>query len=796
MIRNYLLTAFRNILRNKRFSLINIFGLSLSMSVCMLIIVVIQDQLSYDNFFTEKNRIYRVQSTDSLSNVPLDYASTTFPLGYELANNYPFVENAVILNNSFFGEAAKDEALIPISGIYASEDFFQVFDFPLKTGSPEDALKEPYNIVLREEVAKKFFGDEDPTGNFLHIDSIGDFLVTGIIEQTRNKSHIQFEALVSATTLEAIQTKEDRTITAHDWTNYWGNHVYLLLHENTDLVDVQRALDEISIEKYKNDEERNVSFFLQPLAKIVPGPLLANEMGFFLPKVFILFMGGLALVIIISAAFNYTSLSIARSLMRAREVGVRKTVGASRKQVIIQFLFEALLISLFSLLVAFGLLQFLLPGFSGMKMMSLLEIRPEQNVTVYIWFLGFALLTGFLSGILPSVVISAFKPVNVLKGVTNIRFFSKLTLRKILLITQFVFSMIFIISILLIFKQMNFMVNAEMGFDRDVVYNINLQGHDLGKVKNHYSQIPEIQYISAASHIPGIGYLHDVDLRIKEEDEKYAANRFDVDKNYIDVMGLDLVAGKSFPDDLGEENDKFVIINEKTVDHFNLGSPLEAVGTSFICWDSTQVEVIGVVKDYYYAAMFMPLKPLIIWHRPKNCRYAVLRLHSGNMVMTIDKLEKQWEEIDPYHEMEGNFLDVEIREYYSFFEDILYTVGFAAILAIVIAGFGLLGMATYSIQTRLKEIGIRKALGAQASSIMKLVARSYLIMMLIAALIGAPIAYLINNLWLQYLANHVSFGAGLIVIGVLIVFIVGFVTISSQTFRASRVNPARILKYE
>jgi len=796
MIRNYLLTAFRNILRNKRFSLINIFGLSLSMAVCMVIIVVILDQLSYDNFITEKNRIYRVQTTDSLSNISLGYASTTFPLGYELANNYPFVEKAVILNNSFFGEAAKDEALIPISGIYASEDFFQVFDFKLKSGSPEDALKEPYNMVLREEVAQKFFGEEDPTGKFLQIDSVGDFMITGIIEQTKNKSHIQFEALVSATTLEAIQTKEDRTITAHDWTNYWGNHVYLLLHENTDLVDVQRALDEISIEKYKDDEERNVSFFLQPLPKIVPGPLLGNEIGFFLPKVFILFMGGLALVIIISAAFNYTSLSIARSLMRAKEVGVRKTVGASRNQIIIQFLFEALLISLFSLLVAYVLLQFLLPGFSGMKMMSLLEIRPEQNVTVYIWFLIFALLTGFLSGILPSVVISAFKPVNVLKGVANIRFFSKLTLRKILLISQFVFSMVFIISILLIFKQMNFMVNAEMGFDRDVVYNIKLQGHDLGKVKNHYSQIPEIQNISAGSHIPGIGYLHDVDLRIKEEDEKYTANRFDVDKNYIDVMGLDLVAGKSFPDDLGEENDKFVIINEKTIDHFNLGSPLEAVGTSFICWDSTQVEVIGVVKDYYYAAMFMPLKPLIIWHRPKNCRYAVMRLHSGNMVMTVDKLKKRWKEIDPYHEMEGNFLDVEIRDYYSFFEDILYTVGFAAILAIVIAGFGLLGMATYSIQTRLKEIGIRKALGAQASSIMKLVARSYLIMMLVAALIGAPIAYLINNLWLQYLANHVSFGVGLIVIGVLIVFIVGFVTISSQTFRASRVNPARILKYE
>ncbi len=796
MIRNYLLTAIRNILRNKRFSLLNIFGLSLSMSVCMLIIVVMLDQLSYDQFHTNKERIYRVQTIDSLSNVPLKYASTTFPLGYELANNYPFVEKTVILNNSFFGEARKDEELIPVSGLYASESFFEMFGFHLKSGTPEDVLKEPYTMVLMEEVAMKFFGDQDPTGKFLQIDSVGDFLITGIVEQTKQKSHIQFEALISATTLEAIQTKEERTVTAHDWTNYWSNHVYVLLYENTDLDDVQRALDEISIEQYKDDEERNVSFYLHPLKKIVPGPILANEMGFFLPRVFILFMGGLALVIIISAAFNYTSLSIARSLMRAREVGVRKTVGAQRNQVITQFLFEAILIALFSLVVAYVLLQLLLPGFSGMKMMSLLEIQPEQNLPVYLWFLAFALLTGFLSGILPSVVISAFRPVNVLKGIANIRFFSKLTLRKILLVTQFVFSMVFIISILLIFKQMNFMINAEMGFDRDIVFSIHLKGHDLGKVKNQYSRIPEIEYISAASHVPGVGNFRDVDLRINEEDEKYAANCFYVDKHYIESMGLELIAGKSFPEDLSDENESFIIINEKTVEHFNLGNPLEAIGTSFICWDSTLVEVIGVVKDYYYGALFMPLKPLVIWHSPGNCRYAVMRLHSGNMVMTVDKLERQWEEIDPYHEMDGDFLDAEIREYYSFFEDILYTVGFAAILAIVIAGFGLLGMATYSIQTRLKEIGIRKALGAQATSIMHLVARSYLIMMLIAALIGGPIAYLVNNLWLQYLANHVSFGAGLIAIGVFIVIVVGLVTISSQTYRATRVNPARILKYE
>jgi putative ABC transport system permease protein len=516
----------------------------------------------------------------------------------------------------------------------------------------------------------------------------------------------------------------------------------------------------------------------------------------FLPKVFIIFMGGLALVIIVSAAFNYTSLSIARSLMRAREVGVRKTVGATRNQIILQFLFEAIVIALISLFIAYIILQLLLPGFSGMKMMSLLEIEPQQNVKVYVWFLAFALLTGFLSGILPSVVMSAFRPVNVLKGIANIRFFSKITLRKVLLIAQFVFSMVFIISILLLFKQMNFMINADMGFDREIVYHVNLQGHDLNKVKNQYAKIPEIEYISASSHIPGVGNLRDVDLRINEEDEKYSANCFYVDKNYIRTMGLELVAGKTFPDDLGDDNDNFVIINEKTVEHFYLGTPLEALGTSFICWDSTQVTVIGVVKDYYYAAMFLPLKPLLLWHNPENCNYTMMRMQSGNMKMTIDKLKNSWKEIDPYHEMQGNFLDAEIKEYYSFFEDILYTVGFATILAMVIAGFGLLGMATYSIQTRLKEIGIRKALGAQAGSIITLVAKSYLVLMLIAAVIGAPIAFLVNNMWLQFLASHVSFGIGLVLLGVIIIVIIGLITISSQTIKASRVNPARILKYE
>jgi putative ABC transport system permease protein len=515
-----------------------------------------------------------------------------------------------------------------------------------------------------------------------------------------------------------------------------------------------------------------------------------------MPKVFILFLGGLALVIIISAAFNYTSLSVARSMLRAKEVGVRKTFGAARSQVIIQFLSEAVVIAVISLLLAIVLLQFLLPAFSGMQLMSLLEIRPEQNTKLYLWFLIFALTTGLLAGALPAVFISAFRPIYVLKGITNVRFFSRITLRKILLVTQFVFSIVFIISILLIFKQMNFMINADPGFDSEVVYDINLQGKDFYKVKDEYSQLPEVVNIAASSHIPAEGNIWGVDIRLKMDDEKYEANYFSVDENSIETLGLELIAGRNFPENMSTENEKFVIASEMTVEQFQLGTPQEAIGTTLILEDSTLVEIIGVIKNYQYVAVFLTLKPLLFRYIPDRYNHAFLRLDSPNMTTTVNKLEETWGKIDPDHEIEGDFLDDRIKFYYSFFEDIMYTVGFATLLAIIIAAFGLLGMATYSTRTRTKEIGIRKVFGAEVNHIILLISKSYMWLMLIAAVIGGTIAYLANNLWLQHLSKSVDFGIGTILAGVFIVVFIGFLTISSQTLKAAHTKPARTLKDE
>lgn len=797
MIKNYLLTAFRNILRHKGFSLINIFGLALSMSVCMLIIVVIVDQFKYDDFVTKQNQIYRIESIDNLSKYALkNYASTTFPLYNELTTNYAVVEDAVLLNNSLQGTGLYNETRLPINGFYTNQSFFNLFDFELTKESYKDPLAEPFSIILKEETANKYFGEENPIGKFIQLDSLGDFKITGIVKKPENKTQFQFKALASISTIDVLENNGKLKDITSNWERFYSNYIYILTNKHSNIESIQNALNKISKENYKELEEHDVSFYLKPFKKIVPGAFIGNEIGVFLPKIFIIFLGGLSLIIIISAAFNYTSLSMARALLRAKEVGVRKTLGANRRQIIFQFLSEAILVALFALIFAFILLQLILPGFSGMKLMSLLEISPKQGFTVYLWFFIFAVTTGFLSGILPAVYISAFNPIKVLKGVSNIKLLSKITLRKILLVTQFVFSMIFIISIILIYKQMNYMINAEMGFDRDFVYNIRLKDNDFDKVKNYYSQLPEVKNIAGVGHVAGVGHIWDTDMRLNSEDDKLNAHYFAVDQNYLDVMGIELIKGKNFPENLNPENESFIIVDERTLSTLNLGDPGDAIGKNIIVDDSTFVEIIGVIKNYNYAALFLPQRPLLLRYVPESFRIAALRIEGGINPSIVAKIENEWKSIDKFNEFEGEFLDAEIKDYYSYFEDILYTVGFASILAIVIACLGLFGMATYSTQTRIKEIGVRKVFGAESKSIILFISKTYIKMFIIAAIIAGPLAYIINNAWLQYIVNHAPFGFGTIFIGIFIIISFGMITIAAQTLKAANTNPAQSLRYE
>jgi putative ABC transport system permease protein len=481
--------------------------------------------------------------------------------------------------------------------------------------------------------------------------------------------------------------------------------------------------------------------------------------------------------------------------MRAKEYGIRKSFGASTGQLVSQILTEAVFISLISLFFAFIILQLLVPAFSGMKFMTLLRIDPHQNLTSFLAYILFAVTTGLLAGLIPAIYVSSLNPIKVFKASSNIRLLKGVTFRKILLVAQYTFSIIFIISIILLYRQMNFMLNNELGFDKDVVYNIRLNGQKFPKVKDQFSQIPEVVSFSAGSHIPGIGNYWSTGIKSKPEDESYDAAYFSVDPEYLKTMGIKLIAGEDFPKDPAP-NTNLVVINRKAVEYFKFKSLQDAIGQNILIYDTLPVKVIGVVENYKYIALFMPLKPLILRMNPEQYNIAVLRVSTQDREGTLAKFKAAWTSIDPYHELQGSFLEYEIKDFYGMFGDVLYTVGFATILAVVVACLGLFGMATYSIQTRLKEVGVRKVFGSQSQSVALLIGRTFIIMLVIAAVIAAPLAYLLNSTWLKFLAFHVSFGAGTLFTGILIVFVIGILTVLSQTLKAANSNPVDILKYE
>lgn len=298
------------------------------------------------------------------------------------------------------------------------------------------------------------------------------------------------------------------------------------------------------------------------------------------------------------------------------------------------------------------------------------------------------------------------------------------------------------------------------------------------------------------SHVPGVGNIWDTEIRLKEEDEPINAHYFSITPSYISTMGLKLIAGEDMPRNINSENELFTIISELAVNTLNLESPAEAIGRNLIVEDSLNLKIIGVVEDYKYCALFLPFRPLILRVNPQDLRVAAIRINTMNLPGTIEKFTEEWEEIDPYHQMEGMLLDEEIRDYYSYFEDIIYTLGFVTFIAIIIASLGLLGMATYSIETRTKEVGIRKVFGAKSREILYTFTWSSIKSLVIAAIIAIPLAYMGNNLWLEYMPLHVSYGAGTIIGGVMVVLIIGAVSVLSQTLRASNTNPADTLKYE
>jgi putative ABC transport system permease protein len=802
MLKSIITTALRNIFRNRSFSLINLIGLSVSMSLGLLIILIIREQYTYDNFHKDTDRIYRVNTKAFRERGSEDYASTPFPIGTALKEDYAMTEEVVRINRNLRGDAIYGSVNVPVSGLFVDPSFLKVFNFPLLKGNPATALTDPNHLVLTQTAVDRIFGNTEALGKTITISGYGEFTVTGILKEFQSKTHFEFEILASMTALPALEKQGVVSASRENWNNYYSNYVYVKLKEGKDAAELDRALDEIYKKHYENlkleTRDRGYDFFLMRLAEITPGPEMSNQMGRGMPSLVILFMGSLVAIVMIMACLNYTNLTVAKALTRAREIGVRKIVGARRYQVFLQFIGEAVVFALISLVVSYVFMQLLKPAFMQLNIASEFDTDLNEDYSLYFIFILFAVFIGSIAGLMPAAYLSAFKPANVLKNFGNLKVYARLTLRKILIVTQFTLSIVFIIVVLVIYRQVNFMVNKNYGINDQNIMNVRLQGMPFHKLANEFKSVPGVINTGGVSHELGTWADRSSDYRKSLQDEPFVMRDFIVDENYVSNLQLTFLSGSNFDPSQEGTTERHVILNEEALKLFGFTDAVSALGQPIFTDDSLMLTVSGVVKNFHFRPLSYQIGPVALRYNIDQLRFLSARIAPSQKETVVASLEAIWRKLDPVHPLEWKMMADEIDDAYADagFWDILKIVGYISFLAISLACLGILGMAMYTTQTRLKEIGVRKVMGASARQITMLLSRSFLILLLIAAVIGTPIGYFFGAQFLTLYAYKVEVTPLLIIFGILIVAVLGVLMIGTQTWKAAAANPVKALRYE
>ena len=601
MIRDHFKIAFRILKKNSLFSSINIVGLAISMSVGILMILLISELNSFDNFHEEKDNIYRVTTSRTFAGKRKYFAASSYYIGNQIKQQVPDVANVAIVGGRMLADLKTIEKDISIEGYYASSSFFDVFSFKLIKGNPQTALKNPNGIILTSSTAFKLFGNEDPMGQIIAIKGNNNFqngIITGIIEDPPINSHMRFEALVSLKTLDN-NIKDLGSDFKNDPGNFYFGYVYLILKDKAKKEEVEYAMNQL-MSDYNAKNNKEVIHQLQPLSSFVTSDLFINRTGpsFSQRKIYI--MMGLTFIVLISACFNYTNLSLARALRRSKEIGIRKVVGANRYQVFLQFIIEAIILSLIALIG--GLIVFLLikPGFlnlpnstaRGYQLFSL-----QMNYSLLLYFILFAIGIGFIAGFIPAIYLSKFKFSTIFNDASKVKIFSGIGLRRILTVFQFTLSIGLIMCAVLVRNQYDFALNYNLGYNTENIVNVKIKGDYAELLENEYAQMSAVVKTSKSSVILGEGSatMGIVATEDKSIETKILVN--EVDNNYLDMHEFDILAGSGFLTPLSEGEPKYIIVNETLVKALALGSPEESIGKN-IWRNENKLQILGVVGDF------------------------------------------------------------------------------------------------------------------------------------------------------------------------------------------------------
>jgi putative ABC transport system permease protein len=800
MFWNYMKIALRNIKKNLGPAFINIAGLAIGMACCILIVLYIQFELSFDKYHEKSDRIYLLKSHGIFGGKELTSASNNALSAGLMEKDFPEVENTVRIG--FMPDPSvqyKEKKLYVDRVLFADDSIFQVFTYSMIKGDPDFALEAPFSAVITQQTARKFFGDENPIGKSLRFNNKDNFNVTGVIENVPRNSHLLFDMLCSFQTLYSQNPKGHPFLNDFISNNFW---TYILLQEDTDPQILENKFPDF-IEKYGGKRLKfygiSLEYFLMPLTDIhLHTPLSGGRTGIG-SILYIYIFAFIAVIILIIACINFMNLATARSAKRAQEVGMRKVLGAVKGELVRQFLWESFLYSVSALVLAFVLVELGLPAMS-----SLAGYEISINFSKIQWLipviLGLAIFVGFMAGSYPAFFLAAFQPAQVLKGSVK-RGTKNPFIRGILVVMQFSISAALIIITFIVVRQLNYMKTKNPGFDKEQVLVLPFRDEELQKslttIKTELKSYSGIANVSASSDIPGQSPQYNSKLPegflTGQSQLMYDLN---VDEDFIPTMGMEIIAGRNFSKEFGSDRKSSAIINETAAKEFGWENP---IGKKIGGYRGIKT-VIGVVRDYHQLPILREIKPIYIRIDPDDVynpyRMLSIRIVPVNIGRTIKFIETKWNEIYPNHPFEYFFLDESFEEQFMEIERIKKLLSYFAGLAIFIACLGLYGLTSFIAEQRTKEIGIRKVLGATVPGIVYMISRELTKMVLLANAIAWPVAYLVMRKWLGTFPYRANISLLTFIISGVIVLSIGWMTVSYQAIKAGLANPADSLKYE
>jgi putative ABC transport system permease protein len=802
MFFNYFKTALRSLLRQRANVLINLSGLTLGIASSLVLFLMVMYQSSFDTYHTNKDRIYRVVQQSDGNHGKNYQGGVQAVLPEAIRNDFPEAEqvtfasyrsDALVVIPQRNGESKKYQEERGV--VYAESNFFKIFDRGVLTGSLSGVLDNPNEAVISKGLAKKYFGREDVVGEVVSFEN-QPYKINAVVENAPAVTDLPFDLFLSYVTIKK-QSEED------GWSSIWSDEqCFVLLKEGEDVSKAQARMPAFAT-KYVGKENRNhVAFSFQPLAEVHFDDRYSNFSYNTVSKGMLTTLSAIVIILIVTACINFINLSTAEAIKRSKEVGIRKTLGSSRAQLILQFLGETTLVTLTAVMLALALVQLALTFINPYLETSLvLDLRGDGMLWTYL--ISVTVLVSLLSGLYPAFVISGFRPALALKNQIAARGTSSYTLRRSLVVLQFCISQFFIIGTIVIIQQMNYFNHKDLGFNKEAVLVAMVPYFEdaaerkqaterTRTLRNAMQQVPGVEMASLAFTPPSSGSISATNFSVKGVDGNFLTQVKLVDGNYVPLFGVTLIAGQNIED---FDTARSYVVNEKLARVAGFKDPKDIVGRELTLWDK-KLPVVGVVKDFHTASLRSPVEATVLFNRAEGYESLSLKIDMRQAQHVIKTLQSKWEATYPKHLFEYHFLDDNIAEFYENEQRMSVFMGAFTAMAVFIGCLGLFGLATFMANQRTKEIGVRKVLGATVESIVLMFSKEFLKLVVIGFVLAAPLAWWIMNQFLAEFEYKIDLGPALFLTGFGVALFIAIVTVAYKSISAATRNPVQSLRYE